>query len=56
MERIDLTSVQEISGADVYGGATLGPLAVGLILAGAGYIVANWSDIKQGFVDGYYNR
>lgn len=55
--RNELGIVEEISGADVFGGEEMiSPFGAGIILALAGYIVQKWPEMKQGFADGYYNR
>jgi hypothetical protein len=52
-----LNFVEEISGADVFGGEEMiSPFGAGVILALAGYMVQKWPEMKQGFADGYYNR
>jgi len=58
MTQVDLgmLGLQEIQGGDVYGGEQLPPLVVALIVAGVGYLAANWSDFKCGLVDGYTGR
>ncbi len=53
MREFDLSAlgVQAIRGDDVRGG--LAPLAVALIAGGVTLIVTHWTEIKQGFADGF---
>ncbi len=55
MDGLDLNKLglQEVDGAGVYGGETIAPLGVALIVCAVGYLVANWSDFKRGVADGY---
>ncbi len=60
MNNLDISALglREIDGADVLGGemAALPALATALIVCATGYLIANWSDFKAGFSDGYNGR
>lgn len=61
MEQLDLggLGLQQIAGGDVFGGeaeAGVPKTLAALIVCAAGYLVANWPDMKQGFADGFNNR
>ncbi len=55
MDQLDLSrlGLQEVDGASVFGGETIAPLGVALIVCAVGYLVANWPDFKRGVADGY---